>query len=1266
MSTWLPANRTGLHNPGQRLPASGKVPSHRQVLFQYSKVSDDLLHQMHDLMVEGEPLAILGPRGCGKQVQMARLAAMECKDHAEVIRIRCDELTNRFDYRRNQLSGWADSLELRLRTKNRRVTLLISDIDALPPAVSRQALRTLRRLKHLGQDAQGQLSVALTGSYDLAPLVYGVDSEFPITRQFVLCGYSEEAFQSFFEDSLRVSGLTASHEVSTRLFIETGGNILLLRLLLETLFDTRRQANCYSNRQIQLSEINAILQKIRRSTSLFSDVLVTAFSRAATSTASLKSLQELLTRKHSKIPVASKEVTLVNRTEVPTELELCGIAIRKNQQLCWSSPLMQSLAKQHFSSWTMGDCFASLGDWGNALASYQKASKSGASFARPVNQRSYLRAAIASLRTELGRLGGDPAQTKQTLQHFFHSAVLYTTGVDSVNFWTYQSDRWNRTSQGNELVEPLAPEALRIKQHLQPPQSVPKGIQLADGVDRRLAVFLYYTSHADGCSYCVTADTLQSGFALTAFQSRTINDLFNDYETAVCQLIQRDWSGQQAEINRRLSRTLPSLIQIISDSPDRSRQALQAAGDNLRSTDFRRVMFSLVDGQHHRIKGEIDCRGDGEPDIAERTDYSLKDELDEHGIAKYSDIQQKCVREKLTIRVSDARSEPLVNQAVCQLADLRAFVLVPIIYGEQVLGTIHFERNDGELPSQEYVSAMELLARQLGQVLHTMSWVDALESVALNEPDSVILLDTNMNVKFCNFAASRQMQVPPGFQGRETPLKRSHDDVNEVVHEVISGRRSITRVIKADGKNFVQEVSPIPDWRNVIQGFSVRSQDISVYSALLSAMRDFAKCTTIQDIADLLLANIRKLGHQWGRVFQSIDNDRMFGLAQFGFPDGSDGALAFQKRTALLSRSNQIEAYWHCLQQGAPAIFTTDSSKPWNEPFLIDAGLSIMNVKDPGDPNYLAKRDGDRWIDFPLIPAAQSGRLFGKCSIQCPETLNSESLRQLDMLVTAASTAWNVVLDRQDREIIFEAERRMEMMRAMGGVMHQLNSKIGSLWTWVDNAKQCPGLSLPEGLVTLTSRLNDVKETISSAKRKLRPLRCEPKSVEIRHELLQFFLKHLPEEHIEISAGRNDMDIDIDVSLFQEIVDELVQNSRKAAKDGSKVRISIKMEHFLRLGEHWTRIEITDNGPGIHEDELEEVFTEFYSAWPDDAGDNSSGGLGLSHVRSIMAVHHGCVRSIRCPAGACFRFELPSHFRPDMIARQSHRRTTEQAFDSNS
>lgn len=109
------------------------------------------------------------------------------------------------------------------------------------------------------------------------------------------------------------------------------------------------------------------------------------------------------------------------------------------------------------------------------------------------------------------------------------------------------------------------------------------------------------------------------------------------------------------------------------------------------------------------------------------------------------------------------------------------------------------------------------------------------------------------------------------------------------------------------------------------------------------------------------------------------------------------------------------------------------------------------------------------------------------------------------------------------------------------------------------------------------------------------------------------------EKGIQISIEQVEPDLEIlaDLHQFEMILLNLLRNSFDSFTEARQnKRVTIRA---IR-GEHGVLVEVEDNGSGIEEDLLDQVFVPFFST-----KENGS-GIGLSLVRQIMNNHEGSIR----------------------------------------
>ncbi len=128
----------------------------------------------------------------------------------------------------------------------------------------------------------------------------------------------------------------------------------------------------------------------------------------------------------------------------------------------------------------------------------------------------------------------------------------------------------------------------------------------------------------------------------------------------------------------------------------------------------------------------------------------------------------------------------------------------------------------------------------------------------------------------------------------------------------------------------------------------------------------------------------------------------------------------------------------------------------------------------------------------------------------------------------------------------------------------------------------------------------------------------------------------------ELPAVRGDRD-----KLF-DVISNLVSNAIKFTPNGGTVRVVVSQELGGRVS-----ISVSDQGPGIPDDELRHVFKPFFTG--KDVMQHSTGwsgyqkrgiGLGLAVVKHFVELHHGSIRVQTGETGTTFTVTLPTDQAP--------------------
>jgi len=117
---------------------------------------------------------------------------------------------------------------------------------------------------------------------------------------------------------------------------------------------------------------------------------------------------------------------------------------------------------------------------------------------------------------------------------------------------------------------------------------------------------------------------------------------------------------------------------------------------------------------------------------------------------------------------------------------------------------------------------------------------------------------------------------------------------------------------------------------------------------------------------------------------------------------------------------------------------------------------------------------------------------------------------------------------------------------------------------------------------------------------------------------------------IRFQYPKSDFQVQMDEQMIIQIVINLVKNAAEALTATSDPLITIAC-HPSENDE--TVILVTDNGPGIPEDLLEEIFVPFFTT------KTNGTGIGLSHSRQIIRAHGGTISCTSKPGKTVFKMQ---------------------------
>ncbi len=181
--------------------------------------------------------------------------------------------------------------------------------------------------------------------------------------------------------------------------------------------------------------------------------------------------------------------------------------------------------------------------------------------------------------------------------------------------------------------------------------------------------------------------------------------------------------------------------------------------------------------------------------------------------------------------------------------------------------------------------------------------------------------------------------------------------------------------------------------------------------------------------------------------------------------------------------------------------------------------------------------------------------------------------------------------------------------------------------------------NLSSGVETLSKLVEELLEISRLDSGAVQPRVSSTSLAEIFLVLQREFLPLAAAKRLELRVRLTDLVVTTDPVLLSRVLRNLVANA---------IRYTARGGILLAARRHGSEvnIEVWDTGPGIHQQELNQVFEEFYrgeSSKTEVGGTGNAGfGLGLSIVRRICGVlGHALMVRTRPGAGTMFRVEVP-------------------------
>ena len=266
------------------------------------------------------------------------------------------------------------------------------------------------------------------------------------------------------------------------------------------------------------------------------------------------------------------------------------------------------------------------------------------------------------------------------------------------------------------------------------------------------------------------------------------------------------------------------------------------------------------------------------------------------------------------------------------------------------------------------------------------------------------------------------------------------------------------------------------------------------------------------------------------------------------------------------------------------------------------------------------------------------------------EQIQSEAKQKLEYLVMERTAKLHAEIDersrteealRQTQAELIQAAKLAVLGQMSASISHELNNPLAAIRSFADNGRRYLNKeNYPKvddnlaRIASLTERMAKISEQLKSFARKSDSserivTRLHP-VIQSTRELLEAQLKA---HQVTLEINSDDLvEVEINPIQLEQVLINLLTNSVQALEEQPQrlIRLSVNVHADCLL------IHIDDNGPGLSQEQQNQLFEPFYTT------KKNGLGLGLSISQQIIKAMNGQLTVSRSPLnGARFTIQLP-------------------------
>jgi signal transduction histidine kinase len=296
------------------------------------------------------------------------------------------------------------------------------------------------------------------------------------------------------------------------------------------------------------------------------------------------------------------------------------------------------------------------------------------------------------------------------------------------------------------------------------------------------------------------------------------------------------------------------------------------------------------------------------------------------------------------------------------------------------------------------------------------------------------------------------------------------------------------------------------------------------------------------------------------------------------------------------------------------------------------------------------------------IPFMEKNKIVGFCNLSAKGDRSMYSHEDIELFLSLGRQAAIAIKNAMLIEKIKESKqviRRMERLKTIGdmaaGLAHEIRNPLVPIKTCLQLLPERYGKDeeftekIPIRALQEVERIEALLKEIMDYSRPRAPVLKDEDINDIVEKTVIFVEYEAKKKGIKIERKyENQLPMaKVDNEQIKQVILNLIFNAIDAVNGDGKIEITTrKTKHILsptgRIGEkEYIQIEVTDNGMGIPEENIERIFNPFYTT-KHESKEREGTGLGLSIVQEIVTEHNGFIQvKSELGKGTTFLVNLP-------------------------